>query len=381
MASISTFRPLRIVHFIHLDGDGGGPYSVSKHITYYSHFHHVHVIHGGRGRIAETCEAMGIAHSRLETTNIMDALCSLPMLAALLTMLRPDILILHGQWAGPVGGLAGWVARVPRMLYIAQWPSFFTDWDLFRVVRNWLSEYLPCRLCHTLATISPANQKSYLQLFPWLKGKIQCLSNSIDEGEHPSPDEVADVRQSYGFPTDKLNIVSVGRLADQKRVDWLLEAWSRCRDLHPTAVLWIVGDGPERANLEALASRLELGDSCRFLGSQPRGAVFVAASDITVFTSLYESFGNVTLEAMLCGVPIIASRVPGIESTLEHEKQGLLVAPADIEGLASAIRRVAKDRDLRIRMGKAGQERVKTFLTRQVLTRFLALINSMTRSS
>lgn len=370
----------RIVHFIHLDGAGGGPYSVSKHITFYSHFHHVHVVHGGRGRIAETCDALGIPHTRVDTENFWDSILSFPMLVSIFANLRPDLLILHGQWAGPLGALAGRLAFVNRILYVAHWPAYFTDWDLRRVCRNWISEWIPCRLSDGIIAISRANWTSYLQIFPWIKPKLHLLSNSVDEGEMPTENDREAVRKRHAWPSDKIHIVSVGRLVDQKRVDWLLDAWAECPDLWDKARLWIVGDGPEQKKLEQLAAHLKISSSCVFLGSQPKGIRYVGAADIVVFTSIYESFGNVTLEAMLCGKPIIGSCVAGIESTLEHGAQGFLVPPGDKAELAARIRELVLDAGLRQRMEAAGKRRVRIFLTPVVLPRFLKIVNNLLKN-
>lgn len=353
---------------------------MSKHITFYSQFHHVHVIHGGRGRISETCEELGIPHTRIESDNLPDTVLSLPMLIGIIYHLKPDLLVLHGQWAGAVGAVAGRLALVSKILYVAQWPAYFTDWDAVRVVRNWISEWIPCRLASRIITISRANRVTYLQMFPWISKKIAQLSNSVDEGEMPSDHDVAAIRARHGWSPERVHIVSVGRLVDQKRVDWLLDAWSECRDLWAEATLWIVGDGPDRAALEDFAKKKDFGHSCQFLGSQPRGILYVAAADIVVFTSLYESFGNVTLEAMICGKPIIASRVAGIESTMEHEKQGYLVPPGDRLEMAARLRELVHNAPLRDEMGQSGRARVRQFLTPVVLPRFLSIVNDLLKS-
>jgi glycosyltransferase involved in cell wall biosynthesis len=367
----------KIVHFIHLDGDGGGPFTVCKHITFYSHFHQIHIIHGGSGRIARLCDELGIAHSRLETATLLDTLLSFPTLVGLFWMLKPDLAILHGQWAGVVGVLAARLAGVSKVLYIAQWPAFYTDWDLLRVARNWITEWISCRFSDEVIAISPSNRTAFLQLYPWLKGKIHALSNSIDEGEMPSEQEIARVRAQFGWQPDRVHVVSVGRLVDQKRVDWLLQAWALNRDLWERARLWIVGDGAERKALERMARELGLGDSCVFLGSQPQGLAFIGAGDITVFTSMYESFGNVSLESMLCGKPVLATHVAGIDSTLRDGVEGFLVPPEDPRALADRLRQLIDDAPLRTRMGQAGRLRVMDFLTPRVLPRFHQRIQAL----
>ncbi len=367
----------RIVHLIHEDGAGGGPYTVAKHITYYSHFFDLHVLHGGRGRIAATCDAVGIPHSRLEIDRLASAGASFPILIGLLLYFQPHLLILHGQWAGLLGALAARAAGIRNLLYIAQWPAFYTDWDLFRSLRNWLTEGITCRLSRRIVCLSHSNRVAFLQRFPFIRSKVCVLPNSVDFGETVSAGQINAIRTDWGWEPELCHLVSVGRLSDQKRVDWLLRAWAVCRDLFDRARLWIVGDGPERVALERLGQELELGSSCRFLGQQPRGALFVAAADVVVFTSLYESFGNVALEAMQAGRPLIASDVPGIDETLQDGVQGYRVAPGDVDGLAEKMRLLIGNSSLRDQLGKDGRNRVAAFSTPAVLPRYLDLVHKM----
>ncbi|MFQ3577405.1 MAG: glycosyltransferase family 4 protein [Verrucomicrobiia bacterium] len=368
----------RIVHLIHEDGPGGGPYTVVKHITYYSHFFDLHILHGGSGRIAAACDELGIPHSRLEIDRLASATASLPLLHGLLLSLQPHLVILHGQWAGLYGALAARAAGLRNILYIAQWPSFYTDWDLPRCVRNWLTEGITCRLSRRIICLSHSNRIEFLQRFPFVRDKVQCMPNSIDVGETVTARQIEDIRTEWGWDSRHCHLVSVGRLSDQKRLDWLLKAWAECRDLFGRARLWIVGDGPERSALEKLAEDLQLGTSCRFLGQQPRGAPFVAAADVVVFTSLYESFGNVALEAMNAGRPLIASDVPGIDATLENGVQGYRVPPGNIPALAEKMRLLVDNPTLREEFGKAGLQRVTAVSTPKVLPRYLDLVRAMT---
>jgi len=372
---------MKIVHFIHHDGEGGGPYSVRKQMAFYSLFHVVHVVHGGSGRIADLCEEVGIAHTRLDVETVTDTILNLPLLVFLFRTLKPDLLILHGQWAGSLGSLAGITARVPKMLYIAHWPAFYTDWDLKRIVRNWISEWLPCRLCDSVITLSRMSHNSYLQQFPWIRDKIHLLSNSIEDGETPSRRQIETIQKLHQWTPDKTQIVSVGRLVDQKRLEWLLDAWAECSEIWDRAHLWIIGEGSERQNLEEKAHKLGIEDSCSFLGAKPRGIEYIGASDIVVFTSLYEAFGNVALEAMLCGKPIIASRVAGIESTIEDGKQGFLVLPGDKSELKARILQLVPDRNLRERMGSSGRERVRKYKASMVIPRYLEIVNQLFKQS
>ena len=117
----------RIAHFIAEDGPGGGPNTVIRHIKYYFKEYDLVFLHGGSGRVAEFCKKIGISHKRLPTDRLWKCLWGWIPLFFELKKLRPDLLILHGQWAAPLGAMVGRLAGVKKIIYIAQWPAFYTD--------------------------------------------------------------------------------------------------------------------------------------------------------------------------------------------------------------------------------------------------------------
>jgi 1,2-diacylglycerol 3-alpha-glucosyltransferase len=129
----------------------------------------------------------------------------------------------------------------------------------------------------------------------WAGDKMVVIANVFSPSELPTAEDAARLRLELGWSADAIHVVSVGRLADQKRVDWLLKAWPEVQQQCPLARLWIVGDGPDRRSLEALAGRLGITGPARSLGAE-KGIEFLAASDLVVMTSLYESSGFVALE-------------------------------------------------------------------------------------
>jgi glycosyltransferase involved in cell wall biosynthesis len=102
----------------------------------------------------------------------------------------------------------------------------------------------------------------------------------------------------------------------------------------------LVGDGPLRSNLEHLAKRLGIADRTRFMGERLDVATVLATLDVSVMFSYSESLPNVVLESMAAGVPVIASRVGGIPEIVCDGTTGLLVAPGDEDGIASAMERL-----------------------------------------
>ncbi|WP_156688597.1 glycosyltransferase [Mycobacterium sp. Marseille-P9652] len=162
---------------------------------------------------------------------------------------------------------------------------------------------------------------------------------------------------------ERTRIVSVGRLVPRKGFETLIRALPRV----PEAELLIVG-GPRRAalardgeaqHLHALAAELGVSDRVRLLGGITRAEMpaVLRSADVVACTPWYEPFGIVPLEAMACGVPVVATAVGGIRDTVVDDVTGRLVPPRDAAALADALAPLLGDRRRREAMGRAGRER------------------------
>jgi glycosyltransferase involved in cell wall biosynthesis len=160
-----------------------------------------------------------------------------------------------------------------------------------------------------------------------------------------------------------LRVVFLGRLVDWKGVDLLLQACARARECVPLELL-VIGDGVERARLEALTRELSLDDIVRFAGFVPQHACpeLLQQSDVLVLPSVYECGGAVVLEAMAMGLPVIATRWGGPAEYLD-ESSGILLeplAPAPfVAALSDALVRLARAPALRLELGERGRTRVQ----------------------
>lgn len=354
-------RKLRVVHIVHKDGPGGGPISINRIVTYFHRVQDITVLAGGQGKVSQHCELLQVPFCKVPLETKLKALfLGLPLLVWHLLRIKPDVVVVHGQWAGPVGAIAARIARVPKVVYVARWPSFYTSWDLFRVVRNHFSERVPCRLSDRTVTLSESNYYQYLLRQHAPEDRLMMIPNSISKNDLPTPDQVEFFRTKCGFSSANCNVVSVGRLTDQKRVMWLVQSWKTVIAECPHAKLWIIGDGPRLPLLKELAAELKLGESCVFLGEQD-GLAAIGASDIVAMTSVYESRGNVAMEAMLCGKPIVASNVDGICDTIHHNVDGFLVQPGYTKQFAERLIDLIKDPALRQRMGSAGEQLIAEY--------------------
>jgi len=194
------------------------------------------------------------------------------------------------------------------------------------------------------------------------RSQMAPIVNGVDTTYFAPPEE----KEALPF----VKAVFVGRLTTQKGVDVLLRAWAQ---LAEPRELILVGDGAERPSLEALASELKL-DHVTFTGSTNDVRSYLQQADLFVLPSRSEGIPNALLEAMACGLPVVASAVGGIPDVVQDGESGLLVPSEDVPALAAAIRRLLADSDLRHKMGqKARQRVVSDYSLKAATTRHLDL--------
>lgn len=218
------------------------------------------------------------------------------------------------------------------------------------------------RRCYPMAdaivALSEGSARDVAALVPSVRDRIHVINNVgydegvVDAGSAALPPEIT-------RPSGSL-IVACGRLVKLKGYADLIEAVAR---LHPShkVTLWIVGEGPERASLEALVARLGLGDAVKLLGFQHNPHRFMAVADVFVLASYYEGFGNVLVEAMVQGVPVVSTDCPSGPREILAGGAGLLVPVGDAAALADALVRILGDRALHERLSSAGRARAAHF--------------------
>jgi glycosyltransferase involved in cell wall biosynthesis len=183
--------------------------------------------------------------------------------------------------------------------------------------------------------------------------KIKVIYNAIrEEAPGDAPSSIRNL--------PKPRIISVGRLVPWKGFHELIDAVAEVRRFIPHASLAIIGDGPERAELEAYA-KATLGEGYLIAGALARKDVWnsMAGADVFVLNSTYEGLSHALIEARASGVPVIATAAGGNAEVINDEYNGLLVTPSDTEELVTAIRRILTDAPLRERL-QAGARKSST---------------------
>jgi glycosyltransferase involved in cell wall biosynthesis len=183
-----------------------------------------------------------------------------------------------------------------------------------------------------------------------------------------------ELRAGFGLGQDDVAVVTVARLAPEKGIDVLLRAAGE----RPVLV---VGDGPERERLEALAR--DLGIRATFTGDRPLEGVLevYVAADVFALLSSHEPWGVVVNEAAACGLPLVLSeRVGAARDLLRDGENGFLVPAGDVDAAADALTRLASDPGLRERMGARSRELVRGFGYGPSVDNLLAALREATAS-
>ena len=157
-------------------------------------------------------------------------------------------------------------------------------------------------------------------------------------------------------------VVSVGRLSQEKGFDVLIEAFSKSTNKYPDWNLVIFGEGPERKNLEALVSRLGVEGKVSLPGRIENPEKVVGTAEIFAMSSRYEGFPNALLEAMTCGLPVVATDCQsGPREILNGGEDGLLVPVEDSGAMADSLISLMGDPDARKRLGENARASVQRF--------------------
>jgi glycosyltransferase involved in cell wall biosynthesis len=278
---------------------------------------------------------------------------------------RPDVVVAFLSYFSVLSAV--WAARIgARVIFDQGTPvsAFLTDRDYHwrrpwhRRVFSWASR-VGYRRADAVVATSKGVADDLVTAFGVAADRVHVVPNPIDlnaisRAAHEPIDP------SYEAALASPVIVAAGRLADVKNYPLLIEAVALLRARVPVRLL-ILGSGDLDPSLRVLVSQKQLDKVVTFAGFQRNPWKYIARADVFALSSRYEGFGNVLVEAMACGVPVVATSSPGTREIVSVGLDGLLVDRHEPPALAAALARILEDSELRARMAAEARRSASRF--------------------
>ena len=354
-------QPLRIVVLIDLVGEAGGAETLAVELLLrldrrrftptlitYRYFPPGTPEREGEDRVVRRLQEAGIEVVQLDGVTRWDLGCWRPLLARLH---HGDVDVLHTHKHGPnLWGALLSRLRSPGVLVAHEHTWSFTGQRVRVLTDRWL---MSTRADAVLA-VSDADRAKMIAVEGIPAQRVRVLPNGI-----PKPEKVPGrgLREEFELPEGAPLVGSVGVLRRQKDFPTLVEAHRRVLARRPDARLVIVGEGEQRAELEELVARHNLGGRVFLAGMRPHGAALVREFDVAVNSSTFEGSSLAVIEYMAAGRAIVATAVGGSSELLAHGEAGVLVAPSDPGELADAILGLIDDPARAATLGAAAARR------------------------
>jgi N-acetyl-alpha-D-glucosaminyl L-malate synthase BshA len=372
---VITDRPLRIGVACFSTFGGSGVVASEVALSLAARGHHVHVFSDGRpGRLGEDSERLRFhpvaprSYPQLKDSPYALALAS----AIACVSQRQRLDVVHAHYAIP-HAISAYLARQALMPDAPALVTTLHGTDITLVGGD--PSFLPLTrfsITASNAVTTPSawlREETYGKLDVPRTVAIEVIPNFVDTDRFaPAPRE-----RPAGAP---FTLVHVSNFRPLKRVEDVIRIFREARRRLPGIPLRLrlAGDGPDRARVEALVGELNLGAEVEFLGEQVDLPAVLRDSDVFLLPSETESFGLAALEAMACGVPVVASRVAGIPEVVTDGETGLLAPVGDVAAMAAGVARLARDRATRTQFSRAARARVEAhFQPEPAVSRYEAL--------
>lgn len=298
-------------------------------------------------------------------------------LKALLDKEHYDIIHCHTPMGSVIARLAAASARNrgTKVIYTAHGFHFFKGAPLW----NWLMYYPIERvLAHKTDLLLTMNREDYDRARTFRAKRVELVNGvgmDLNRFAEASPEEKQAVRQMLGLREEDTFAISVAQLIKRKNHTVLIQAIAKLHD--PRFHLFICGDGAQEQELKDQANALGVGRQIHFLGFRKDVYKLCGAADLFLFASLQEGLPVAVMEAMACGLPIVASNIRGNCDLIDPGKGGYLVAPTDADGFVSAIQNAMDNRDNLAQMRIYNLDKVQRYGIEAVMAQMTGIYQSM----
>jgi sugar transferase (PEP-CTERM/EpsH1 system associated) len=190
------------------------------------------------------------------------------------------------------------------------------------------------------------------------KEKVLCIPNGVDTSRFHPREDPREFRKHFELPESAFLVGSIGRLDELKNYDVLIAALGQLKASYPEVQLAVLGDGPRKERLKALAEELGIAERVHLLGFRNRPESFLAALDVFALPSKYEGMSNVVLEAMSSGLPVVCADLPSHHEVFSPGFEGEMVSPSTEEEWAERLGELYQSTQRRRALGLAARAKV-----------------------
>jgi len=294
-------------------------------------------------------------------------------LARLIIREEYDIVHTHSFKGGAIGRPAAWILGVPRILHTFHGVPFDTRTRGCKTRLCFLLERLMCLFCHRLVSVGAALRDELIDQRVAKPEKITTIHSGVDFSQLSPYLEKPPVSLE-GVPPGSRIVGFVGRLAQQKAPDVLLEAFELVKQQAPDAHLVFVGDGPMRQELEDAACRKVLSDSVHLLGERPDVPQLLRSMTVFALPSRWEGVGRALTEAMYMKLPVVSTGVNGSSELVQDGATALVARVDDPADLADKILALLNDPARGAALGEAAHRKVKHLMAAETMVRKTLLL-------
>jgi len=292
------------------------------------------------------------------------------MLGALIKVIRkerPDVIytcnypmtMFYGRVAGLLAGTNSHVVGLHSIGYItrAKWRAFS-----LRCMSPFITR---------MVAVSEGQKSYYAETQGIPASKIEVILGAVDLDRFRPDIPAGPLRAEFGVPEDAIAVGILAGMRPEKRHDQFLEMARRVVAKRRDVCFFIVGDGPERPKLEAMADEHKLRPSVQFVGNRADVPSVLKSLDISVLCSdpVVETLPQCLLESMAAGLPVVSTSVGSIDELVVDGTTGFLVPMRDVEGLADRVLRLVDNPEMMREMGLAGRRRVEEYFSKELMVR------------
>jgi len=282
---------------------------------------------------------------------------------------RYDLVHTHTSKGGFIGRLAAKCAGVPAIVHTVHGFAFHERSHPVALRVFARLEAIAARWCDRIVTVSEFHRDWAVRLHIGRPGQVIAIPNGIDPGRVRAVRTGGEVRRDLGIPPQDIVILSVGRLATQKGLEYLLRAVRHIEvALHRPFRIVLAGTGPLHDRLASDCRSLGIDRRVQFVGFRDDPGNLLVACDLVVLPSLWEGLSIALLEAMAAGKPIVATTIGSNKEVTRNAEAALLVPPRDPAALANALVTLANDPAMAKRLADNGH---RVFLERYTEERML----------